>query len=155
MPSYAENTQVPIGRSRDEIERTVEKYGAEQVAFYSSTDAAMVVFVKGGKQVRFVLAMPSLKDPEVMYTPAKKTRTDAEKNKRRDQVIRSRWRSLALVVKAKFEAVETGIVTYEQEFGMHMVMPDGRTVADHVLPNIERAVMTGDTRLLLEAPQHG
>lgn len=153
MAAYAENTQVPIGRSRDEIEHLVEKYGAQQVAFYSSNDQAAVMFVKDGRQVRFVLNLPAKDDPDVLLTPGNRPRTPADQLKRQQQLTRARWRALALVVKAKFEAVATGIVTYEQEFGMHMVMPDGRTVGEHVIPNIEHAVTSRNPQLLIGGGQ--
>jgi hypothetical protein len=50
-----------------------------------------------------------------------------------------RWRCLALVIKAKLEAVESGITTFEDEFLAHIMMPDGQTVGQHVRPNIASA----------------
>ena len=53
--------------------------------------------------------------------------------------MRQRWRALALVIKAKLEAVEAGIVTFEEEFAMHMVLPNGQTVGEWVVPQINQA----------------
>ena len=41
---------------------------------------------------------------------------------------RQRWRALNLAIKAKLEAVESGIVTFDQEFLAHIVGPSGQTV---------------------------
>ncbi len=68
-----------------------------------------------------------------------------------EQACRQRWRALVLVVKAKLEAVETGITTFEQEFMAHIVLPDGKTVGERVRGAIAQAYATGKTpRLLLE-----
>ena len=38
--------------------------------------------------------------------------------------------SAELVIKAKLEAVEAGVTTFEQEFLANMVLPDKTTVSD-------------------------
>src|SRR5262245_44396717 len=68
-----------------------------------------------------------------------------------EQACRQRWRALALAIKAKLEAVESGIATFEEEFLAYVVMPDGQTVGQHVLPNVERAYSTGQMPPLLSA----
>ena len=60
-----------------------------------------------------------------------------------------RWRALLLVVKAKLEAVEAEIATFEEEFLPHIVLPNGRTVGEMALPEIERAYQGGRTPALL------
>ena len=49
----------------------------------------------------------------------------------------------ALVIKAKLEVVQSGITTLESEFMAHIVMPDGRTVAEHVTPVIRESYDRG------------
>ena len=44
--------------------------------------------------------------------------------------------------KAKLEAVESGIATFEEEFMAHIVMPNGKTVGEMALPLIESAYKT-------------
>jgi hypothetical protein len=68
------------------------------------------------------------------------------------QACRQRWRALALVIKAKLEAVESGITTFEDEFLAHIVMPDGKRVADHVKPTIARVYDGGQMLPLLPPP---
>jgi hypothetical protein len=53
------------------------------------------------------------------------------------------------MIKAKLEAVATGIVTFEEEFAPHMVLPGGRLVAEFLLPAIEQAYATGEVPPLL------
>lgn len=56
-----------------------------------------------------------------------------------EQINRGRWRLLLLCIKAKLESVASGVETFEESFLAHVVMPDGKTVHDHVRPGIESA----------------
>lgn len=47
-----------------------------------------------------------------------------------EQACRASWRALLLVVKAKLEAVEAGIVTFEDEFLAYTMKPDGETIGE-------------------------
>lgn len=150
MSRYAATTDVTSDRSRAEIERTLTRYGAESFAYGWQQGQAMVGFQMRNRQVRFVLPMPDREDREFTHTPSRgNRRAPAAIEQAYEQAVRQRWRALALVIKAKLEAVEAGIVTFEDEFAMHMVLPDGRTVAAHVLPAIEDAYATGTVRPML------
>jgi hypothetical protein len=150
MPTYAAQTTVAWRKSRDEIERTLARYGASGFAYGSTDDRAMILFETSNRQVRFYLPLPDRAEQE--YTPAGRRRTMPQRDAAYEQELRQRWRALALVVKAKLEAVDAGIVSFEQEFGMHMVLADGRTVADHVLPEIAAAYASGNVPALLAGP---
>ena len=54
-----------------------------------------------------------------------------------------RWRALALVIKAKLEAVECGIAEFEAEFLAYTLLPDGSTVYEQAAPMVERAYLDG------------
>ena len=66
-----------------------------------------------------------------------------------EQACRQRWRALLLVVKAKLEAIETGIATFDGEFMANIVLPGGGTVGDWMTPQIERAYLTGAVPAML------
>jgi len=61
------------------------------------------------------------------------------------------WRALALVVKAKLEAVEVGISTFDEEFLSNIVLPDNTTVGAHMIPQVERSYLDGSMPLMLPA----
>jgi len=46
--------------------------------------------------------------------------------------------------KAKREAVEAGVITFDRAILAHLMLPDGRTVAQHLQPRIETAYATGE-----------
>lgn len=144
MSRYAEGTTVSSDASRAEIERTLRRYGAEQFLYGWETTRAVIGFVLNSRQCRFLLPMPDPTEKRFTHTPAKRIqRTETEQARVYEQAVRQRWRALHLVIKAKLEAVESGIVTFESEFGMHVVLPSGRTVEEEVAPAITEAYESG------------
>lgn len=143
MP-YAENTSVPVDRSRAEIERTLQRYGASQFMYGYDESHSMIAFAMAGRQVRFVVPMPDKNSRQFTHTPTGKLRRDADSMLREyEKATRQRWRALALVIKAKLEAVEAGITVFEDEFLAHIVLPDGSTAGDWMRPQIQKAYDKG------------
>jgi hypothetical protein len=162
MPTYAATTSVSWQSSRDEVERTLTRYGASQF-MYGWTDitsvdgeplglsGAVVAFTARNRQIRFTLPLPDRKSSEFTHTPSKRlVRSAAEAEKAYDQAVRQRWRALALVIKAKLEATDAGISEFEEEFLANIVLPNGRTVAQEVIPKVKQTYEVGKMRPLLE-----
>lgn len=144
MVRYAEDTSVSTERSRGEIEVTLTRYGADQFMYGWDRDQAVVQFRMEGRHVRFLLPLPDKASSEFTLTPSRKySRTEVDALKAWEQACRQRWRALALVVKAKLEAVETGITTFDDEFLAHLVLPDGTTVGQFLGPQIDAAYESG------------
>ena len=154
MSNYAANTTVPVERSRGEIERTLQRYGADSFMYGWSQDAAVVQFIADGRQIKFVLPLPDAKDPEFTHHARGKRTADAAQ-KLWEQACRSRWRALALCIKAKLEAVDSGISTFEAEFLAHTVLPDGSTVGEFIQPQIAQAYASGKMPSMLPALEAG
>jgi hypothetical protein len=147
---YAERTEVPSDRSRAEIEQTLRRYQATAFAYGWDHQAATIMFEIVNRRVLFRLPMPDRNDRRFTHTPAKGQRRDqAAQEREYEQAVRQKWRALALVIKAKLEAVAAGITTVEDEFLAHIVMPDGRTVGQHTAPAIEAAYESGQMPALL------
>lgn len=152
MSRYAENTSVSSEASRGEIERTLARYGASSFMYGWDQDKAIVGFIANDRQVRFELPLPDRKSREFTHTPARNlVRTAAQQAEAYEQAVRQRWRALALVIKAKLEAVEAGIVTFEQEFGMHYMLPSGQTVSQWLSPQLDRVYEDQSMPALLPA----
>jgi len=144
MTRYAANTDVTSEKSRGEIEKTLARYGADQFFYGWDRDRATIGFRMENRRVQFVLPLPDRNDDEFIYTPAKKyLRSDRDAEAAYEQAVRQKWRALALVVKAKLEAVESGITTFEDEFLAHIVLPNGQRVGDFMVPQIATAYETG------------
>lgn len=139
---YAATTEVPVAKSRAEIERLLERAKAKQYGTAVDYDLrqARVQFRLHDRIVRFVIMLP---DPKKIGV-----------GKRLEQAERQRWRALLLVIKAKLESVENAIATFEEEFLAHIVMPNDRTVAELILPSIGEAYKTGRMpKALAPAPE--
>jgi hypothetical protein len=120
---FAADTSVSMDKSIAEIRTTVRRYGAAEFAHMESDDRAAVTFTMKGRRIQFTLAMPNPKDRAFTKTDTGRDRTPAAAEAAWEQACRSRWRALALVIKAKLEAVEVGIVVFEDEFLANTVMP--------------------------------
>ncbi len=148
MPTYAAKTDVAPDRSRAEIERTLERYGADGFMYGRDGARALIMFRANGRMIRFVLQLPDKNDP-VFHKKAANQYGRVTPDEQWEKACRQKWRALALVIKAKLEAVESGIVTFEEEFLAHTVLPDNQTVAQWMIPQVEQAYLTGQMPALL------
>lgn len=141
--AYAENTSVSTEKSRAEIERTLQRYGAEQFMYGWDQDKAVIGFRMVGRQIKFLLPMPDKTDRRFTHTPTGKVRKETAAYNEWEQACRQKWRALSLVIKAKLEAVESGIAIFEDEFMANIVLPNGSTVSQFMLPQITQAYESG------------
>ena len=129
-------------QSRSEIERTLSRYGADEFMYGTREGQALVAFKLQGRQIRYMLTMPAKKD--YLFTEARRTRrSDKSAHEAWEKACRQRWRSLALNIKAKLDAVENGIACFEDEFMAQIVLPDSSTVGEFMRPQIAAAYETG------------
>lgn len=149
MRRYAENTTVPVEKSKAEIEGLLHRYGASEfMTAWHRDGKAVIGFVMHDLMVRMTLKLPGPDEERFKKTPAGRRRRNAEDTTRAwEQECRSQWRSLALVVKAKLEAVESGISTFEREFLPDIVCDaKGRTLGEVLIPQLPQIQATGNRR---------
>lgn len=142
---YAEKTAVPVERSLAEIKGVLTRYGADEFATMDRVgDHSAIMFRCHGLTVHFIIPMPK---PTDVPSHDGRSKTKLRSREAVDADLRSeerrRWRSLCLVVKAKLEAVASGITTFEREFLAHIVLPGGKSVGDVMVPAIKKAMLTG------------
>jgi len=152
--TYAKGTSVSISKTRIELETLLVRAGATRIVSGLMPSGAGIMFDLRDRRIRIDLPLPAKDEKRFVFKPNttywKRSAADAEKAW--EQACRERWRGLLLVLKAKLEAVESGIVTFEREWLAHIVLPDGRTVAECVGPQIAAAYEGGgSTPLLLPA----
>lgn len=151
MGTYAANTDVTSDRSRAEIERILSRWGADEFGYMTTRGQAQVAFSYRSIRVRFILPLPDRDSPE-FTRHSRGVRTASAAESAYEQAVRQKWRALALVVKAKLEAVESQISTFEEEFFAHIVLPNGSTVYQSVSGEVQRMIAAGDRgALMLEA----
>lgn len=149
MTKYAAQTQVSSDKSKAEIERTLQRYGASGFMYGWQENQAMIAFQMSHKHIKFILPMPDRNSREFTHTDKGRTRAENAQQQAYEQVIRQKWRALALVIKAKLEAVESGIAEFEHEFLANIVLPDGQTVGSFMIPQIDEAYQKGSMPPLL------
>lgn len=132
-----------------EIENVLKRYGAGNFAYATDERRAMVGFKIGGLFVRLDVAIPAVAD--FRKSPTGRARTQRQAEDACAQEERRRWRALLLIVKAKLEAVSSGIATIEQEFLAYIVLPgtDGQTFGAWAVPQLAEVAAGGRPVLLL------
>lgn len=149
--TYAADTSVPVSRSKAEVEDILTRYGAQAFASGWDQTRAWVEFIMGDRRIRMVVPLPAIDSPAFTRTASGKARTGAEAiRKAWEQACRSRWRALALVLKAQCEAVEVGIVTFDAAWLSFIVLPDGTTVGERALPQVALAYSAPSNGVTLE-----
>lgn len=127
---YAQSTEVPIDRSKAEIEKVLRIHGSGGFMYMSDHNRAVIGFIFNGLNYKIAIEMP--KREAFSQTSRGRARQDTAVDRIHEQACRSRWRALLLVIKAKLEAVEQGISTIEREFAADLIMADGKTLYAHL-----------------------
>jgi hypothetical protein len=135
-------------RSRTEVERTLMRYGATGFAYaWERREQANPNAGKYGQPktlTREVVAIHfKFKERAIQLEVPMPHELEAGTKAKADAATRQRWRALVLVIKAKLEAVASGISTLEQEFLANVVMANGQTIGQAILPRLSEAVSSG------------
>ncbi len=151
--AFAEKTTVTVAKSKAEIEHLLEKYGAESFlsGWKREEGRAFVAFEYKERHYRIEIPVPLLTDDEFWHTPTGKKRTETQAKSAHDQVCRQRWRAMLLLLKANLEAVDMGLLSFEQAFLSNTVTPSGQTIGEALLPQLDK-ISRGDMPPLLPGP---
>lgn len=117
------------------------RYGATEFGYMRREELVIVGFKVLSRNIRFIINIP--RKEEFQFTDTGRNRKNTQITQAWEQSVKQRWRALALVIKAKLEAVESHIATFEEEFLPYIVLPNGKTVAEETLPAIEEIYKTG------------
>lgn len=145
MSYYARETSVSPEKTQSEITSTLMKYKATDYMTGWAAGAALVAFRLKNRFIRITVRMPEKE--EKRFKGARKPERAWE------QAVRQRWRALLLILKAKLEAVASGVATLEEEFMAYIVVPGGKTVGEEIIPQLDKLPASGGGLLLaLAAP---
>lgn len=138
-PRYAESTDVPVDRTISQLKQLIERFGADQFALMTSAASAKIGFQYKTRMVRFDLALPALNEARFAQTPTGRPRRNEDaRTIAWEKECRSQWRALFLLIKALFVAIESGLIDFDRAFMHDIVTPDGKTVGQRLLPEIQR-----------------
>lgn len=148
MAKYATNTSVAIAKSQQEIQTILRKYGARKFGTMENPTKIYLMFEYENFAIQIEWPLPDRNQFEV--TPSGRRRKRNQIEEAYDQAVKQRWRSLVLNVKAKLEAIEDGCSVLEKEFMGDIVMPDGRPLSSHLLPQLNQIAQSGKLPKLLQ-----
>lgn len=138
MSRYAATTAVSASKSKVEIDAILTRYKADTRAILEEPGRAVVVFTRQNRRVQMDVFLPHPENKEFKRKRSSYGNTAGEFDQaKHEQACRQKWRALALVLKAKLEAVESGITSFEDEFLAHIVLPNGGTVGKWMKPQLE------------------
>lgn len=132
--AFAYGTKVEVAASRAEAESKLSRFGAKRIvaSWDGETGNGWILFELNGRYYR-------------LDAPPREVG-----NREPEQVHRERWRALLLLLKARLEIVRSGMATFEQEFVVHAILPDGRTtVGEQLEPALVEMYQSGQMGNLL------
>ena len=155
--AYAATTNIAVEKTVAALVAMIRKAGGAQIAQLDDHERFVLAFTMEERQVRFTVAF----DPPSHERFAKKrvnqhSSSPATNNQRieaSEQHRRQRMRALLLVVKAKFESVESEVETFEEAFLANVVTADGATLYERIREPLALEYKTGaPSVLMLGAP---
>lgn len=129
---YASKTKTSTGRSRDELEALLARYGVQHYGLLNQPGMLALAFQIGGHNHRIAIPLPDPQERRFRYGPGGGIRTEKGRQDAAQQEVRARYRALLLVVKARLELAHLLGQPVESAFSEYRVLSDGRTVQEHV-----------------------
>lgn len=149
---YARRTKVSAEQSRREVEHLLAKYGATGFGYsWERREVPIEPPPLHGEKTElreFATIMFRFKSRAIRLDVPMSSVREAGTKAKLEVLTRQRWRALVLVIKAKLEAVDSGISTLDSEFLANVVTTDGVTVGDVLVPHLS---VGGDISRLLPA----
>ena len=151
MSQYARNTSTSIERSKGEIERTLRRYGADNIVtgMSAAQGLAFVAFHYRRLPLRIRIPLPPADDERFSRSVGgKRKRTPDRARTEWEKACRQQWRVLLLLIKGNLEAVENGVMAAEEVFLPWLVLGGRVTVFDNVREGIADALQSGQLKAL-------
>lgn len=125
--NYVRGASVTAAASQSEIQQMLMASGATGLRWSREDGRAAISFGAGPRRFRIVLVLPhtagGLPPRGTLYAAAKASQ----------DLARQRWRQLSLLIRAKLDAVDSGITTFDQEFLGYLLGPEDG--AYHLVPS--------------------
>lgn len=123
---FAEDTKVPVARSRGAIDALMRAWGCNRISWEDDFDAMTAT-------LRFAWTFEG-----VGYNAKISIKAEPRAPHSADQVMRSLHRLLLLKLKSDLNCVACGLVHAVEVFLPHLVGVDGMTVAESIVPVIRQ-----------------
>jgi hypothetical protein len=149
-----EDTQVPVARSQEAIRSLVMRHGGFGFAAVSERDPSGEFPSQEGFHAKVMIdAKPYA--VKIMAQLKKAGRgTEKQRQDWTEREERRVWRVLYYHIKSVFEAADSGVMEFRELMLPFILVPDGRTIAEHILPQLDAKLAGNPSRLLGNGEQH-
>jgi hypothetical protein len=133
-----EDTSVGVARSQEQIRKLLRDAGAQGVQFSEEWTDPPAFYVR----FLWPLTPPDADAATVIQGVRLKVHPLPEEHKRvwkpSEQRERQAWRGIAHYLEGTIKAATFGLIRFEDIFLSHMETPDGRTIGEALIPQIEK-----------------
>lgn len=151
MTKYAEGTTVSVGKSLDEIEHTIYRYGGYDIRIGKEVRRVVVGFVLGKLPIMIEQKLPDINEREFSHDGRGRRRTPQQISAAYDVEVRRRYRVLLLRLKSRFESVDAGETPF-QAFMPYLLGAGGQTLERSISPHVDQFLERGALPPLLPGP---
>lgn len=145
-----DRTDVPVSNSQDAIRKLVRSHRGTGEMFVSHPPReGFEAFVNIAETSYHIRVMATSRD--VTKDRHGIVRSERARENAAEQESRRVWRVLYWHLKALFEAADSGVIDIRNVILPYIVMKDGQTVADHVIPRMPQLMEMQNTERLLPA----
>ena len=139
---YAKKTKINASKTKLDIETILIKYGVtEGFAYTREGNINRIAFKHQGRSISFSFQLPHPKNREYVYTAKYEVKRSSEKAFQVwEQDCRAYWRALYLFIKATLEAIEIGIIEFDQAFLPYFLTKEGKTISEIIMPKFPQLV---------------
>lgn len=142
-----ETTEVPVVKSQNAIRKLIYAHKGTQLALVSQPPSegfdAFVTIDKISYHLRIMATCKNVtRDRRGRLRPSGQLRSAQEREERRV------WRVLYWHLKAMFEAADSGVIDIRDVIMPYVVLRDGQTLSQKVMPYLPELMTMDSTRLL-------
>lgn len=150
---YAKGTTVAIETTNGQIKAMLRRAGANDYATYENNDSAAIAFRLNDLNIRMKIPLPDRFAKRFTHTDEKQlVRSDGAAERLWEQACKECWRALHLCLKAKLEAIDAGVETFEDAFLAHVQTATGETIGERLRPTLHE-IVAGNAPLQITGPQ--
>ena len=152
-----EATEVSVSKSQEGIRQLLLENKSSGIAFISQIDPmsegfeAMVPIDGKTYRIRIVANVRPVKK----LSRRRYGRPAKSQQQLQEVEIRRVWRVLYYHLKSVYEATNTGVMEFRELMLPYVVVKDGRTIAQHILPSLDKAIESRPERLLADGKAVG
>lgn len=143
-----DKTEVSISKSQEQIRKLIYSHGGTGLMLVSHPPReGFETMVKIADTTYHLRIMATCKAVS-KYDGRGLIRSEKSREAATDQEGRRVWRVLYWHLKAMFEASDSGVIDVRDVVMPYVVLADGRTVADHIVPRMPELMNLDPARLL-------